>query len=336
METLRIGTLGAARITQAALITPARQAPETVVTAVAARDRARAEAFAAAQGIPVVHDSYQALIADPDIDAVYNPLPNSLHAPWTLRAIDAGKHVLCEKPFTSHAGQAREVAAAARASGLVVMEAMHYRYHPLAQVMLDQLPLIAGPEDDRRNGIKHLHCTVCFPLDGPHDIRFCYDLAGGAAMDAGCYAIDCIRLLGPGEPEVVAALATEQHPGVDRAMTAFLRFPGDATAWLDVSFTLGGKFRADVHVVGEHGQMRVQNFIHPYLRYRVTTQTAEGTASVRSEPGESPETTYLGQLRTFAAAVQRGKPFPTTPEHAVVTMELIDDVYRAAGLPLRP
>jgi len=336
MEQLRIGILGAARITQAALITPARQAAETVVTAVAARDRARAVAFAAAQGIPVVHDSYQALIADPDIDAVYNPLPNSLHAPWTLRAIDAGKHVLCEKPFTSHAGQAREVAAAARASGLVVMEAMHYRYHPLAQVMLGQLPLIAGPEDDRHHGIKHLHCAVCFPLDGPDDIRFRYDLAGGAAMDAGCYAIDCIRLLGPGEPEVVAALATEQKPGVDRAMTAFLRFPGGATAWLDVSFTLGGKFRADVHVVGEHGQMRVQNFIHPHVRHRMTTQTAEGTTSVSSEPGESPATTYLGQLRAFAAAVQRGEPFPTTPEHAVVTMELIDDIYRAAGLPLRP
>jgi predicted dehydrogenase len=336
MEPLRIGTLGAARITEAALITPARQAPDAVVTAVAARDRARAQAFAAAQDIPVVHDSYQALIADPDIDAVYNPLPNSLHAPWTLRAIDAGKHVLCEKPFTSQAGQAREVAAAARASGLVVMEAMHYRYHPLAQVMLDQLALIAGPEDDCRSGIKHLHGTVCFPLDGPDDIRFRYELAGGAAMDAGCYAIDCIRLLGPGEPEVVAALATEQNPGVDRAMTAFLRFPGGATAWLDVSLTLGGKFRADVHVVGEHGQMRVQNFIHPYLWYRVTTQTAEGTASVRSEPGSSPETTYLGQLRAFAAAVQRGEPFPTTPDHAVVTMELIDDVYRAAGLPLRP
>ena len=225
MEQLRIGTLGAARITAAALITPARQVPETVVTAVAARDRARAEAFAAAHGIPVVHDSYQALVADPDIDAVYNPLPNSLHAPWTLRAIEAGKHVLCEKPFTSHAGQAREVAAAARTSGLVVMEAMHYRYHPLAQVMLDQLALIAGPEADRRSGIKHLHGAVSFPLDGPDDIRYRYELAGGAAMDAGCYAIDCIRLLGPGEPEVVAALASEQNPGVDRA-AACRRAPG--------------------------------------------------------------------------------------------------------------
>jgi len=336
MEQLRIGALSTARITPAALIRPARQAPETVVTAVAARDPARARAFAAAHDIPVVHESYQALIADPDIDAVYNPLPNSLHAEWTLRAIGAGKHVLCEKPFTSRADQAREVAAAAQASGLVVMEAMHYRYHPLARLMLGQLPLIAGPEDDRQAGIKHLHCTVSFPLDGLDDFRYRYGLAGGATMDAGCYAIDCIRLLGPGEPEVVAALATEQNPKVDRAMTAFLRFPGGATAWLEASLTQGGKFRADIHVVGAHGQMRVQNFVTPHVRYRVTTQTAEGIKSARLEPGESADTTYLGQLRAFAAAVRRGKPFPTTPEHAVVTMELIDDIYRAAGLPPRP
>jgi predicted dehydrogenase len=219
---------------------------------------------------------------------------------------------------------------------VVVMEAMHYRYHRLAQVMVDQLALIAGSEADRRGGVRHIHCTVSFPLEGPDDIRYHYDLAGGATMDAGCYAIDCVRLLGPGQPEVVAALATEQSPRLDRSMYAFLRFPGGATAWLDVSLTQGGKLRADVHAVGTHGQMRVQNFIHPYIRFRVTTKTAQHAESISSDPGESPDTTYLGQLRAFAAAVLRGEPFPTTPEHAIVTMELIDDIYRAAGLPLRP
>ena len=332
MDRLRIGTLSTARITPPALITPARQLPEAAVTAVAARDRDRAEAFAAEHGIPRVHDSYAALIADPDIDAVYNPLPNSLHGRWTLAAIDAGKHVLCEKPFTSNADEARQVAAAARQAGVVVMEAMHYRYHRLAHIMVDQLALIAGPG----GGVRHIHCLVSFPLEGLDDIRYRYDLAGGATMDAGCYAIDCVRLLGPGQPEVVAALATEQSPTLDRSMYAFLRFPGGATAWLDVSLTQRGKLRADVHVVGTHGQMRVQNFIHPYVRFRVTTKTAQHAESISSDPGESPDTTYLGQLRAFAAAVLRGEPFPTTPEHAIVTMELIDDIYRAAGLPLRP
>jgi predicted dehydrogenase len=130
-----MGTLGAARITPAAPIKPARQVPEVTVTAVAARDPARARQFAARHGIAAVHDSYEALLADPDVDAVYNPLPNSLHAPWTLRAIAAGKHVLCEKPFTSNEAEAAEVADAARSAGLVVMEAFHYRHHPLARRM---------------------------------------------------------------------------------------------------------------------------------------------------------------------------------------------------------
>jgi predicted dehydrogenase len=336
MRRLRIGTLGAARITRPALIAPARQAPETEVTAVAARDRSRAEAFAAEHGIPVVHDSYEALIADPDIDAVYNPLPNSLHAPWTMWAIAAGKHVLCEKPFSSRADQAVEVARAAERSGVVVMEGMHYRYHRLAQIMQEQLALIAGAEREREDAVRHIHCVVSFPLDGLDDIRYDYDLAGGAAMDAGCYAIDCIRLLGPGEPEVVAALATEQSPDVDRAMTAFLRFDGGATAWLDVALTQGGKVRADVHVVGAYGQMRVQNFVHPHVWYRVTTRTPKLTETISSPPGESDETTYAGQLRAFAGAVLRGEPFPTTAEHAIGTMRVIDDIYRAADLPLRP
>jgi predicted dehydrogenase len=331
MERLRIGTLGAARITLPALITPARRLPETAVTAVAARGKNRAEGYAAEHGIPRVHDSYADLVADPDIDAIYNPLPNSLHGPWTLAAIKAGKHVLCEKPFTSNADEAREVAAAARESGLVVMEAMHYRYHRLAQIMTGQLPTIAGP-----GGIRHIHCTVSFPLSRTDDIRYSYGLAGGAAMDAGCYAIDCIRLLGPGEPEVAAALATEHGPQVDEAMSALLRFPGGATAWLDVALTQGGRLRADVHVVGTRGQLRVQNFVHPYLGFRVTTRTADHSESIIGDPADAAETTYLGQLRAFAAAALRGEPFPTTPEHAVVTMQLIDDMYRAAALPVRP
>jgi predicted dehydrogenase len=328
---LRIGTLSAARITAEALIEPARLLPETVVTAVAARDRRDAEAYAAEHAIPVVHDSYEALLADPGIDAVYNPLPNSLHAEWTLRAIEAGKHVLCEKPFTSNAAEAEQVAAAARESGLVVMEAMHYRYHPLAQRIREQVGQIGGPDAE----IRHIKCDVSFPLDGLGDIRYVYALGGGATMDAGCYAIDLLRLIGPGEPEVISALATEQVPDVDRAMSAYLRFPGGATAWIDLSFTQGGQFRADAHVVGERGQLRVQNFIHPHVRYRLTVQQDGRRGVVGSPPAATEGTTYFYQLQAFAAAVQRGEPFPTTPEHAVVTMRLIDDIYRAAGLPPR-
>ena len=130
-QPLRRGDLGAARIAPMALVGPARRVPGVEVLAVAARDRTRAEAFAARHRIPRVHPTYEALIADPEIEAIYNPLPNSLHAPWTIRALEAGKHVLCEKPFSATVAEAQAMADAAARSGRVLMEAFHYRYHAL-------------------------------------------------------------------------------------------------------------------------------------------------------------------------------------------------------------
>src|SRR5438034_2068044 len=206
---LGIGTLGSSRISQPALIEPATSVPEVTVAAVAARGLARAEAFALRHGLPTAHGSYEELLADPDIDAVYNPLPNSLHGPWTLRAIEAGKHVLCEKPFASNADEAAQVARAASASGLVVMEAMHYRYHPLTQ-RLGEVVGEFGP-------VRHIQCWTSFAIINPGDIRYDYGLAGGALMDGGWYAIDCLRLLGASdgqsEPSVTGALADPVGPG---------------------------------------------------------------------------------------------------------------------------
>src|SRR6266566_2715422 len=181
---LRIGTLGSSRISQPALIEPAASVPEVIVAAAAARDLPRAEAYALRHGLEKAYGSYEELLADPDIDAVYNPLPNSLHAPWTLRAIAAGKHVLCEKPFTSNEAEAAEVAAAARSAGLVVMEAFHYRYHPLAWRMLE---IVAGPggtatTNGRGRGgelgeIRHVEAALCFPEPRFSDIRYRFELA---------------------------------------------------------------------------------------------------------------------------------------------------------------
>ena len=188
-----MGTLGSSRISLPALIEPAASVPEVTVAAVAARDKSRADAFALRHGIPTAYGSYEELLADPDIDAIYNPLPNSQHGPWTLQAIAAGKHVLCEKPFASNADEAAQVADAAAASGLVVMEAMHYRYHPLTR-RLSELVAELGP-------VQHLQCWTSFAIADPDDIRYDFDLGGGALMDGGCYAIDCLRLLGAsGEP----------------------------------------------------------------------------------------------------------------------------------------
>jgi len=330
VERLRMGTLGAARITPKALIEPARAVPEVTVTAVAARDPQRARAFAAKHGVARVHDSYEALIADPDVDAIYNPLPNSLHAPWTLRAIAAGKHVLCEKPFTSNEAEAAAVAQAARASGLVVMEAFHNRYHPLARRMQE---VVAG----ELGALRHVEAAMCFPLPNFSDIRYQFDLAGGATMDAGCYAINCIRMLGPGEPTVASARATRHGPLVDRAMVADFRFEGGkggdgaVTGRIRTSLWSAQILRIGARAVGANGEMRVINYLAPQV-FNLLTVKAGGRTRRERVPGEP---SYTGQLRAFAAAVLHGGPVLTSPEDAVANMHQIDEVYRAAGLPLR-
>ncbi len=324
---MRIGVLGAARIAPAAMVKPARAVAGVEAAAVAARDRSRAGAFAARHGIPVVHDSYASLLADPSLDAVYIPLPNGLHAEWTLAALKAGKHVLCEKPFTANAAQAREVAAAAGDSGLVVMEAFHYRYHPLAQRMAE---LAHGGELGR---IRRVETAVCFPLPRFSDIRYDFGLAGGALMDAGCYAVHCLRLLAPAEPAVTAATALPlpRDPRIDRAMTAQLRLGDGATGRVQASMWSSALLRIRARAVGERGTLTVTNFVSPHLwsRFTVTVDSRRRREQFRGEA------TYVHQLRAFAAAV-RGEPANLTPPaDSVVTMSLIDDIYTAAGLPLR-
>lgn len=220
---IRIGVLGAARIAPLALINPANQNPEVTVVAVAARDVARAQAFAATHGIASVHGDYEALIADPEVDAIYNPLPNGLHGRWTRAALAAGKHVLCEKPFTANAAEAREIAELATDSDRVVMEAFHYRYHPMT---LRAEEIIASGE---LGPLRHVEAALCFPLPKFSDIRYDYGLAGGAMMDAGCYPVHMVRTFGGPSPEVVAAQAKLRDEQIDRAMTADLRFPAGHT-----------------------------------------------------------------------------------------------------------
>jgi len=330
-----MGTLGTSRITEAALLEPATNVHDVTVTAVAARDKSRAEAFALGHAIPAAYGSYDELLADPDIDAVYNPLPNSQHGPWTLKAIAAGKHVLCEKPFASNAEQAEQVVAAASAAGLVVMEAMHYRYHPLIQ-RLRELVTELGP-------VQHLQCWTSFVITDPDDIRYDYDLAGGALMDGGCYAVDCLRLLGGGEPSVSGALADPWPSSrgdsgdcgkvADRATAVRLAFGGGATGWFESAFTRDGEFRADVHVSCRDGQVWMQNFILAHLGRLVATRKG---SVIADEHATGDATSYTYQLRAFAAAIAAGGPVPTSAAQAVATMRVIDDAYRAAGLALRP
>jgi predicted dehydrogenase len=324
---MRIGVLGAARIAPAAVVRPARAVDGVEVGAVAARDRDRAEAFATRHGVPAVHDSYGDLLEDPALDAVYIPLPNGRHAEWTLAALAAGKHVLCEKPFTANAEQAREVATAAERAGLVVMEAFHYRYHPLARRMAEIV------HSGELGEVRRVETAMCFPLPMFSNIRYNYDLAGGALMDAGCYAVHCLRLLSPAEPAVTGAkaLTLRRDRRVDRAMTASFDLGGGATGEIQASMWSSTLLRLRARVAGERGTLVVDNFVGPQAWSRFVV-TVDGK---RRRERFDREATYNHQLRAFDAAV-RGEPTNLTPPaDSIANMSVIDDIYRAAGLPLR-
>jgi predicted dehydrogenase len=322
---LRIGILGAARIAPLALIKPAKENAEVVVAAVAARDATRAQAFAAKHNIARVHDDYDKLIADPDLDAIYNPLPNGLHGKWTRAALAAGKHVLCEKPFTANAAEAREIAEVAAKSDRVVMEAFHYRYHPLT-LRVEQI--IASGELGR---LKRVEAALCFPLPKFSDIRYNYSLAGGATMDAGCYAVHMVRTFGGSTPEVVSAQAKLRDPRVDRAMTAELGFAGGHTGRVRCSMWSTHLLQINAKVVGDQGELYVLNPVTPQFFHRLSIRSSDGKRAERFPRRAS----YAYQLDAFAAAVLRGEPVKTTPQDAIQNMTVIDAIYRTAGLPLR-
>jgi predicted dehydrogenase len=322
MPTVRIGTLGAARITPAALVKPARNVDEAEVVAVAARDRTRADAFAAKHGIPKVHDSYAALVADPGLDAIYNPLPNGLHAQWTIAALEAGKHVLCEKPFTANAKEAEDVAAVATRTGLVVMEAFHYRYHPLGQRMREIV------DSGELGTTRRVDTALCFPLPKFSDIRYQYALAGGATMDVGAYTVHMARLLGREEPDVLSAEAKLRTPDVDRAMRAELSFPSGHTGRITCSMWSRWLIQAYARVTGDRGELYVINPTSPQFWHRLRVKVDGNTRTEKF----TRRPTYEFQLEAFCAAVLKGEPTLTPPPDSIANMRVLDAIYVAAGM----
>ena len=319
---LRIGVLGAAAIVQAALVRPARDVDGVEVSAVAARDRDRAAAFATKHRIPKVLGSYDELVSDPDVDAVYVPLPNGLHAKWTLAALEHGKHVLCEKPFAANADEAAQVADAAAKTDRVVMEAFHWRYHPLADRMIEVVR--SGELGD----LHHVETAFAFPNFRRNDIRWQPDLAGGALMDVGCYAIHWARTVAGSEPEVTGCEIRLRSPGIDRFARVDLQFPGAMTGTVTASMWSSSVLRMSIRVAGTEGRMTVLNPIAPQIGHRLIVH---GAAGRRSEKVKG-QATYTHQLRAFLAAVRNGAPIHTPPSESVANMRVIDASYRAGGL----
>jgi len=320
---VRIGILGTARIAPTALIKPARRNPEVEVTAIAARDADRARRFADRHRIPRAYGAYRALLDDPGIDAVYIPLPNALHGRWARAALSAGKHVLVEKPFAANTVEAAEIAELADRTGLVAMEAFHYRYHPFAARVQQ---IIASGE---LGTLQHVAAADCFWLPRFSANAYNYDLGGGALMDLGSYVVDMLRAFGGGTPEVVWARAKLRDPRVDRAMTAELRFPAGHTGRLRCSLWSADPPHCTARIVGDRGELR----LHPVVPFQqFSVRSADGH---RVERFFTARPTYEYQLAAFAGAVLRGEPVPTSAAEAVQNMTVIDAVYRAAGLPVR-
>lgn len=322
MAPLRIGVMGAARIAPFALLNPARTVANVEITAIAARDKARAQKMATKFAIPTVHDSYDALIADPALDAIYIPLPNSHHAAWTIKTLDAGKHVLCEKPLASNAAEAQAMADAAARTGQILAEAFHWRYHPMAARVQD---IVASGEI---GAPQHYEVRFAVPLLEPGNIRFRLDLAGGALMDTGCYTINILRTMAGSEPQVTAARAWLSSPGVDRRLTARFGFGDGRTGSILCSLAGWPLLSSKLTITGDKGRLSLTNPVAPHMFQRLT---------IRSENGKRREkvdgrATYVHQLEAFRDWVLNGIPMPSDAEDGVRNMAVIDAVYRAAGL----
>ena len=328
MEPLRIGVLGAARISESAIVIPAQLTGARLV-AVAARDSTRAEEFAQQHGVERVVDSYQALVEDPQIEAIYNPLANGLHGPWNLRAIAAGKHVLTEKPFASNVAEAISVRDAADAAGVRVMEAFHYRYHP---VMLRMLEITAGGE---LGPIVRVEANMEIPAPPIGDPRWSLELAGGAMMDLGCYSLHTCRTLGAllgGDPVLLAARGRENPgaPGVDEWMETDLEFPSGATGAANCSMAADA-VSFSLRVIGTDGEARAHCLLAPWVDDGITV-TIGGTERVERL---GRRTSYTYQLEVFTQWVREGGSIPTDADDAVANMRMIDAVYEMSGLGLR-
>ncbi len=321
---LRFGILGAARIAPDALIRAAQNVPDAEVVAVAARDPKRAREFAAANGVPRVLATYQDLVNDPKLDVIYNPLPNSLHCEWTIAALRAGKHVLCEKPLASNALEAERMAKAADESGKILGEAFHYRYHPLA----DRIRALMT--DGTLGRLIHVEGRFTVPIPETN-IRFDWSLAGGATMDLGCYPLHMIRYFSGMTPRVIRAAAETGPTNIDIAMDVDLELAAGVSAKMICAMKKDSTIMASFSARGERGDLRVINPIAPQRGHQLTLKTASGEKT-ETVPGD---TTFTHQLRAFVKAVRGEAKFPTDGVEGIINMRVIDEVYRAAGLPPR-
>ena len=322
---VRWGVLGAAHIAVTKVIPAMQRSAMTPVVAIASRDLAKARAAADQLGVPRAYGSYEELIADPDIDAIYNPLPNHLHVPWSIRAAEAGKHVLCEKPLSLSAAEARLLLEARERTGMQIGEAFMVRAHPqwaavrelIAEGRIGELKVVAG------------HFSYC--RHDPTDVRNKPEWGGGALMDVGCYPITLSRWLFDEEPlEVTGMLEYDPELEVDRLGSGLLRFPsGQAT------FTCGGQVvhYQRMQIFGTEGRIDVEIPFSPPFDHSCRIFIDDGLAlgGMGAEEVRFPAVDqYRLQGERFSEAIRGVGHVPTTLEDAIGNMAVIDALFRSA------
>ncbi|HEY6014287.1 MAG TPA: Gfo/Idh/MocA family oxidoreductase [Candidatus Limnocylindrales bacterium] len=318
-EPVRWGILGTGGITRS-LLRGARRSDAVEVVAVGSRTPDRASEYAREHGIARAHGSYEALLAAPDVEAVYISLPNSLHHPWTMQALRAGKHVLCEKPYTRHPADVAAAFDAAEHAGLVLCEAFMWRHHPQARAIVELLPEIGE--------LQTIRATFSFVLDRPNDIRLRADLDGGSLMDVGTYCVSGARLLTGEEPELVFGTQVIGPSGVDVRFNGLMRFPGGAVAEIMSSFETDHR---GLEAIGSEGSVRLTNPWLPNDPDPVLIRDGVETPIDFFDP-------YQLELEDVSAAI-RDRRLPLLGRaDALGQARAIEALYRSAdtGLPVRP
>ncbi|GAB2844916.1 Gfo/Idh/MocA family protein [Microbacterium insulae] len=321
-----VGVLGAANIAERAIVEPARALHGVRVVAIGARDPERAREAADRLGVPDAGD-YAAVIANPDVDLVYIPLPSTLQAEWAVKTLQAGKHVLCEKPLTANAITAALVAETSEATGKRAFVGFHYRLHGFTRRLVEVL----------RSGMLGEVRRVEFDYSIPHfvvkpgNIRLDADLGGGSFMDVGCYAVDLVRAAW-GEPVVrsAEAILSEDDPRVDLQTDAALELPGGIPLGIRSSFVGDDRGSMSLRVEGSAASLVATSVIVPQWGAALTVTA--GDEVLLEETAIEGENSYARQLEHVTAALRDGTPSELDAALGVGTMRVIDDVYRAAGL----
>jgi len=317
---LRWGIISTANIGKWAVIPAIQASCNGEVVAVASRDRSKGDAFAAEFGIPRTYGSYEAILDDDSIDAVYIPLPNSLHCEWTIKAAEKGKHILCEKPLALNAAECGEMERAAEANGVKLMEAFMYRFHPQTEKVIE------FAQSGQLGELRLIHSAFTFRLTNPDNIRLKPELGGGSLMDVGCYCVNLSRTVAGREPIEVQAFAQWSASGVDEQFSGSLRFENGVIAQFDSALTM--ERREVYEVAGTDAYLSVPAAFLPG-KDKTTIWEHRGRGKMIEHTFEGVDE-YQLMVEHFADCVLKDRPPRYSAAEAALNMRVIEALYQSA------